>query len=100
MRKLVLHLDAGIAGTDTAEAYLVPDDVTENELDDFAWERAIDHAQSFGMYPESERPEDCDEDEKDSYTDNIEGWFEEYNAKEHDCILTYGANSTFEWNEF
>ena len=100
MRKLVLFLECGV-GTKTAEAYLVPDDVTQKELDDFSWQRACEHADMYGIYPRSDQPEDFDEEEDkgDSYSDDIEGWWEEY-TEEHDGELIFGNNSSFTWNEF
>lgn len=98
MRKLVLKVTAGPC-MNSAEAYLVPKSITQAELDDYAWERAVEFAEMYGLEPRDWAPED-EEDDFDSYSDDIEGWFEEYDAKKHDNILIYGANSTFEWNEY
>lgn len=99
MRKLVLFLECGV-GTKTAEAYLVPDDVSQKILDDYSWQRACEHADMYGVYPRSDQPEDRDEeDEGDSYSDDIEGWWEEY-TEEHDDELIFGHNQSFTWNEF
>lgn len=100
MRKMVLFVSCGV-GTKEATAYLVPANTPQEALDDYAWEAALQHAESYGYYPESERPEDLDEEEEDydTYTDNIEGWFVEYDAKEHDGELIFGSNSTFTWHE-
>lgn len=93
-------MDAGCAGTDSAEFYLVPVDMTQEELDDYAWQAAKQHAESFGYYPESEMPEDYDEDEvgcrDDHYTDNIGGHFEDYNPKEHDGLRVGNDDSWLE----
>lgn len=85
MRKIVIGMDAGVAGTDGWEFYLVPVTLTDEELGDFAWERAKDHAEMYGIYPRSEY-EDSDEYEEDGdqYSDNIEGWWEDYNPEKHD----------------
>ena len=93
-KKMVLLLSAGI-GTDYAEFYLVPVDMTQEELDDYAWEAAKQHGESYGIYPESERPEDYDEEDaegwgSDSYSDDIEGHFEDYNPEEHDGLRVGG----------
>lgn len=100
-KKMVLRLYAGCAGTDSAEFWLVPVDATQQEIEDFAWECAIDHAARYGIYPESERPDDWDEDEEhmgsDSYSDNIDGWFEDYDPKKHDGLRVGNDESWQEW---
>ena len=98
MRKMVLFVDCGI-GTRNATAYLVPADMTEDLLNDYAWGAACQHGETYGKYPESERPDDCDEDSEDDYTSDIEGWFVDYDAKEHDGQLIFGSSSTFTWHE-
>lgn len=87
MKKLVLIVECGV-GTRTEVAYLVPDDYTQDQLDDYAWDAAIDHAESYGIYL------DDDEDSGD-----IEGWWEEYDSDTHDGHLIFGGNDSFEWNE-
>ena len=85
MRKIVIGMDAGCAGTDAWEFYLVPDDVSDDELSDFAWQRGKDHAESYGIYPRDEYvdTEEFDEDDE-CYSDNIEGWWEPYDHEKHD----------------
>lgn len=100
--KMVLRLHAGIAGTDFAEFFLVPVGTTQDELDEYAYQRAIEHAESYGIYPTESMPEDCDSDEddlnEDSYSDSMEGWFERYDPKEHDGMVTgFGG---IHWQEF
>jgi len=98
-KKMVLRMYAGCAGTDSAEFYLVPVDMTQDELDDYAWEAAKQHAESFGYYPESEMSEDYDEEadySDDHYTDNIEGHFEDYNPDEHDGLRVGGDDTWLE----
>lgn len=100
-KKMVLLLDAGCAGTDSAEFWLVPVTATQAEMDDLAWERALNHAEMYGIYPESECPDDWDEEEEnmgsDSYSDNIEGYFEEYDPKKHDGLRVGNDKSWQEW---
>jgi hypothetical protein len=43
-KKMVLKLDAGIVGTDSYEAWLVTISIPEEELDNFAWQAAKQHA--------------------------------------------------------
>lgn len=96
---MVLHLYGGVTGTDSADFYLVPVGTSQEDLDNFAWQKAVDWAESFGIYPESDKPEDYDdeEDHGDEYSDNIEGWFEDYDADKHDGLRVGGDDS---WTYF
>jgi hypothetical protein len=98
MRKIVIGMDAGMAGTDSWAFWLVPDDVSDDELSDFAWELARDHAEMYGIYPREEYAdtEDFDEDDE-SYSDSIEGWWEVYSPDEHDGHRVGGDRS---WQEY
>lgn len=95
MRKIVFFLNAGCAGTDEAQAWVFNKPITDDELSDMAWELAVAHAESYGIYPMSEMPEGYDEDSEDGwlsdqYNDNIEGYWEEYDAEKHDGRIVYG----------
>lgn len=102
--KMVLHLHAGIAGTDSAEFFLVPvpAGIPQDELEEYAYQRAIQNAESYGIYPLESVPEDCDPDEddpnEDNYSDNMEGWFELYNPEEHDDMAPGWGD--IHWQEF
>ncbi len=95
-RLIVFSLDAGFAGTDSHEFEVYPDDVTEDELNAEAWERALAHADSYGIYPECDREyyEDADEMDDDSYTDNIEGSWEDFDPEKHDGRVPGGGTAT------
>lgn len=99
-KKMVLIMDAGQAGTDTAEFLLVPVDMTQDELEEYAWEAAKGWAEVFGIYPEAEMPDDYDEDEaswsSDEYNNNIGGHFEDYDPEKHDGLRVNNDNS---WRE-
>lgn len=94
MRYIVFHLDAGFAGMDSTE-FEAYEDISDTELDDEAWYRALAHAEMYGIYPESERPDEEDEDDgdwrSDGYTDNIEGYWEEYDPEKHDGLVSGGG---------
>ena len=97
--KIIVSMDAGFAGTDAHEGYILSSDVTRQELEDFAWQRGVDHAEMYGIYPRSERgEEDIDEDSEDSYSDNIEGWWELYDAEKHEGLISYSNGPEF--NEY
>lgn len=98
MRKIAIGMDAGCAGTDAWEFYLVPESVTDDELSDFAWQCGKNHAEMYGIYPREEYAytEDYDED-SESYSDNIEGWWEEYDPEKHDG---HAIGGKIHWNQY
>lgn len=73
--------DVGFAGMDTYEIVELPDeDNNEDYLNEYAWQGACNHAESYGYYP---YPEYMDEDEDgEQYTDGIEGTWEIVNSLE------------------
>lgn len=97
-RKVVFFASLG-AGADQAEGFIVPEGWTNEMLDDAAWEFGVAFAESYGVY----RPDpDSDEDEEEGlhgYTwDDVEGYWEEYDADKHDGHITYG-NEDPRWNQ-
>lgn len=96
MRKIAIGMDAGCAGTDAWEFYLVPASVTDDQLSDFAWQCGKNHAEMYGIYPRDEY-EDIEDNDEDSYSDNIEGWWEEYDPEKHDGHTMGG---TPEWQDY
>ncbi len=105
MIKVILHLDCG-PGMSSADAFLVSeaDWVAYNShspdnpggLSDYAWEAAVDFASTYGIYPESDRGDD--EEDSDDYSDDINGYFELYNPKQHDGLMI-GTQREWEWKE-
>jgi hypothetical protein len=102
MRKIIFHLETGECGSEGTENGLFPDDVTDERLNDEAWQRAVQHAESYGIYPESDL-EDCSTQdyeelvqsgEIDNYSSNVEGWWEDYDPEQHDMLVPGGG----EWN--
>jgi hypothetical protein len=89
-RKIVFFYHTGYCGSDGCEMHEYPDDVSDNELDNVAWHGALDNAASYGYYPTSDMPEDYNDEEYeggDEYSDNIEGYWEEYDAEKHDGLF-------------
>lgn len=86
MRKIIFHLSTGYAGMDSCEVDIFPDDISDENLDDEAWTRAVQHAESYGIYPTSYLEDslmDGDEIGNEEYSDNIEGWWEDYDPERH-----------------
>jgi hypothetical protein len=102
-RKITIFMYAGYAGTDACEAYIVPDDVTDDELHDFAWERGVEHASMYGVYPYDDCSEEDEENEDwgsgNNYSDNIEGYWKPY-SPEHDNHLICGSAKKVFWNKY
>jgi hypothetical protein len=70
---------------DAWEFWKVPVTTTEDELYALAWERAKDNAESYGIYPREEYTDEEDyDDDSESYSDGIEGSFEDYDSDKHD----------------
>lgn len=97
MRKIVIGMDAGVAGTDAWLFYEVPVTLTEEELNTLAWECAKDHAEMYGIYPRGEYDVDDEDEDGDQYSDNIEGWVEEYVPAKHDG---HSMSGTPHWERY
>ena len=95
MRKIIFCAHAGQAGTDAHEAFAYPDDVTEETLNEEAWQFGIDNAEMYGIYNANEYTEEEIAEDEESYSDNIEGWWEEYDPKKHDGFKAGGGE--WEW---
>lgn len=97
MIKVVLFLDAGFAGTDAYEFWEVDetdwlrytgklDDGKPDVLGDDAWQVAVQHAETYGIYPEEHRSDDENDEDGCEYSHNIEGYFVLYDPKKHDGL--------------
>jgi hypothetical protein len=88
-------------GAQELEAWEVPADYTEQELQDLAWERACDYAESYGVYNpgDAEDWDDLNEYEQaDHDWSQVEGWWEVYDSEKHDGHLLYGNSDKIKWN--
>ena len=65
--------EVGFVGMDTYEIVELPDeDYSEDYLNEYAWQGALNHAESYGYYPYSDDMGEEDEDD-DMYSEGIEG---------------------------
>jgi hypothetical protein len=89
MRKIFFTLATGFCGMDGYSVEEFDDDVTDAELNDNAQQLALSNAEMYGVYPSGSELENYDEEEIDdnSYSDNIEGYWVDYLAEEHDKYL-------------
>lgn len=85
-------MHTGYCGSDGHDILEMPADATDDEVQQAAWEMALENAAMYGYYP----PADSDaewEDEEDMDTDgdnvssNIEGFAVPYDPKKHDGYL-------------
>lgn len=104
-RRVVFFASCG-TGTEIAEAWLIEaEDLskwTDDRLSDEAWQFAKDHAEMYGVYPpefdEDGEPIDDEEGLHGFEWDNVEGYWEEYNAEKHDGHLLRGTQKEVSWN--
>lgn len=83
MRKIYFKYYTGYCGMEAAEVVEFSDNVTEEELNEYAHQGALDNAESYGIYPTEYMENEEDEDSED-YSDNIEGCWEDYDHEKHD----------------
>jgi hypothetical protein len=95
--KIVIGMDAGMAGTDAMSPFVLRVDYSGDELGDIAWQMGLNHAENYGVYPlyelEGMSEEELAEVDENDYSDNIGGWWELYDAEKHDGHITYGNES-------
>lgn len=95
-----MFLHTGYCGMDTVEFVEFDEKPSEEELNDICWQLAVENAERFGIYPECYREEygDSEDDEEGSeYSDNIEGYAEEYDPEKHD---KYSIGLTVSFNKY
>lgn len=74
--KVKFTFHTGFVGSSTTEVFDVDDDITDDELDAWAWDSAVEHAASYGYELCSDEcdDEDCEYDHPGSTS--IEGSWE------------------------
>lgn len=92
MKKIFFTYRTGFCGSDGHEVIEFDDDViefdddvTDEHLDQCAREGALSNAETYGIYPKEDKPENYDEEESygDEYFCNIEGYWEPYVEEKH-----------------
>lgn len=74
----------GYCGMDSHEVLVLPAHYSDDEVQEIAWEMAVENAAMFGIYPPEDLEDDEECDEPEYSGENIEGFAEPYNAEEHD----------------
>lgn len=93
MRKIIFKGYAKTVGTDYTHGYLVPETTTEKELDEIAWSLALENAEMY--FDVVEGIDFDDDDEYACSTDEIDGYWEEYDPEKHSAEISYGEGE--EW---
>lgn len=95
-KKIIIHLSVGYCGMDSDEGWIVPADTTDAELDAFAYDLALGHAETYGYYPPDDENDEEDEDAAgDKISDNIEGSWKLYDEERDAGKLCYGNGPQF-----
>ena len=72
-----------LVGYETYDVHYYPDDITGDELDEEAWLLAVQHAESYGYYPEEWRPADLDDDSDENCYIEVYGSWQVYDEAKH-----------------
>lgn len=83
-KKLFVTVGTNQVGTDGHYFIEVPDDMTEDSIEDIIWELALENADMYGIYPPGEWDEVNDDGEFEEGDENIGGGYEIYNSEKHD----------------
>lgn len=86
--KITVFLHTGYCGMDSVDFYEINDDYSEEELQKFLWEQALEHAERYGLQPYPEEDEDLDEYCDGDYSMGICGSYEIFDEKEHSKYKT------------
>jgi hypothetical protein len=88
-------------GAQELQAWEVPADWGEPEIDALVWESACEYAESYGVYNPGETTDwdDLDAWEKADYAwSQVEGWWAPYDSVIHDGLLLCGNDTEVQWN--
>jgi len=98
MRKLIAHCDNSKSiGTDACIAFIVEDDATEEDINEYAWELALDQASSYWEVIDTDSDDDtmeAYEEDPESYilTEDVEVAWEDYSPEKHDMFRAGGGS--------
>lgn len=90
MRKIIFRGSGKTVGTDFAEAQLVPDNITDEQLSQYAYDISVENAQMYGWDLVDDYSEN--EYEHEVTSDDLEYYWEEYDPEEHDGLRIGGGS--------
>jgi len=96
-KRMVLFLHTGYVGSDAVDFYELNEDASEENMNEFAYEEAVSHAEKYGYYPPECLDADSDFPEED-ISWGIEGYWELYNPDKHDMFSYTGTPEFQELN--
>ena len=91
--KFVIKCETGFCGSGTTYFYVAYQDITNTRINELAYEIAINHAESYGIYPECD--DEDNEDDDTEYSSNIDGSWYIYDEETHECKRPGGAGGDF-----
>lgn len=83
MKRIFFTYHTGYCGQDGCDAVEVEDDLTENGLNEMAWQQALEHASSYGIELCSDECEDEDCEMEHPGNTGIEGSWEPFDPQLH-----------------
>jgi hypothetical protein len=96
MKKYFFEVSCGI-GMDSTCVIEFPDDVSEDELNNCAWELAVENAETFGSYWDcedtaQELQENDEWNDRDFCPDDLEWAWALYDPEKHDQLRAGGGS--------
>lgn len=96
MRKLIVHCTMSSVGSENYEAFVMENDATKAQIEEVAWQIAVENAEMYGYYPPCYAEEDgIEEDEID---EGIDGFWEDYVPEKHDMHCSGASSFEEEFN--
>lgn len=92
MRKIIFRGSSKTVGTDFAEAQLVPDDTTDEQLSQYAYDISVENAQMYGWDLVDDYSTDENQYDNEVTSDDLEYWWEEYDPEEHEGLRAGGGS--------
>ena len=89
--KYAVFLHTGYCGMEAVEFIEFDKKPSQQELDMLVDVMALQNAESYGIYRYPESDSDSFEEEGDCYSDNIDGYAEEYDPEKHDMYSFDGV---------
>lgn len=97
MRKIIIRGSGKTVGTDFAEALLVPDNTSDEEITQYAFDTSVENAQMYGWDLVDDYSTDEDTYENEVTSDELEYYWEDYDPEEHDSHRAGGGSFEYDF---